>query len=102
MKAQEVVDRVLADPEYAADLTRKISDLASTGVMIGPHNDDKWQEVLSVFADTPEELARLSTLNSEAAGSTTWTVTVTSVLTTTATPTSPITVTSITTITTAQ
>jgi hypothetical protein len=102
MKANEIVDRVIKDPDFAAELTRKVSALSSTGNLIGPHNDKNWQEILSIFAESPEELSRLSSVNQPIAGSTTWTVTVTSVLTSGATPAAPITVTSITTMTTVK
>ena len=63
MKVQEVVDRVVKDPKFAAELTKKVSRLSSTGNLRGPHNDEVWREILAEFADGPEELARLASVN---------------------------------------
>jgi hypothetical protein len=100
MKVSEVVEKVLSDPAFAEDLAAKVSQITASGTVRNAANDDSWREVLSHFADDPDELGRLlDDVNSPVIG-TAWTTTVTSVATTTATPTSPITVTSITTITT--
>ena len=101
MKVQEVVDRVLRDPKFAAELTKKVSRLSSTGDLRGPHNDALWREILAEFADGPEELARLASVNDPIAGSSWWSVTVTTVSTWPLTPGAPVTVTTMTTMTTA-
>ena len=93
MKVQEVVDRVLKDPKFAADLTKKVSQLSSTGDLRGAHNNDVWRDILSQFAENPEELARLSSVNNPIAGSSWWTTSVITVTSAGLTPAAPVTVT---------
>jgi hypothetical protein len=102
MKTEEVIQKIIKDPDFTAELTKKIAELSSTSNLIGAHNNDLWRDILSHFAESPEELAKITPTGDAVAGSTTWTFTVTSAITSGATPAAPITVTTIITVTTVK
>jgi hypothetical protein len=102
MKVDEVVDRAIKDPKFAAGLAEKVSRLTKTGEIRGSHNDNVWPEILKEFAETPEELARLSQVNDPVAGSTWWTTTVATITTAGSTALCATTVATMTTMTTAR
>jgi hypothetical protein len=90
MKLQEVIDRALGDPVFAAELAAKAGKAARSSRGIPTDfTADAWHELLEEFADSPEELARLVNvgIDNEKAGPTTGTTTTTTTtITTTTTP----------------
>lgn len=103
MNIGRVIERLQTDAAYAESMRAKVSKLSSDGKTAGPHKADLWNDILADFAESPEELARLSQANTLSDGSTTWTTTVTTVSCTVLTVTgAPVTVTTMTTMTTVQ
>lgn len=89
MKIQPVIDRALKDPVFAAELAAKAGrasrDSATRSAADGLAGD-AWEDLLRHFADSPEELARLTApvAESDARGiTTTFTTTTTTTITTT-------------------
>jgi hypothetical protein len=108
MDIQTVIDRALGDPIFAAELAAKAgkaSKARSTQRYGGLHGDE-WEDLLSEFADSPQELARMlssatefddQAITTATTGTTTTTITTTTSLpcgiTTTTTTTTTTTVT---------
>ena len=59
MKVQEIVDRATKDPQFAEELAAKA--MAAAQQMRGgtEPNGEPWHQLISVFAEGPEELDRL-------------------------------------------
>jgi hypothetical protein len=55
MELQELIDRVIEDDEFAAELARQAAAAASDGV-----HSEAWSQYARYFADTPEELAQFT------------------------------------------
>lgn len=104
MNVARVVEKLQSDGKYAEELRAKFFKLGATdGKPGGAGKDELWRDLLSEFADDPDDLSRLVSSNVEMLGSTTWTTTVCTLTCTVLTPGgAPVTVTTITTMTTAQ
>jgi hypothetical protein len=101
MKIQEVIDRATTDPLFAAELAGKVGAAARSGTSRESIHGDAWNAALAVFAEDPDELARMVGASDEV-GSPWWTTTITTTtLTTTTVFCTTTTTTSVTTITTA-
>jgi len=102
MKLQEVIDRAVQDPIFAAELAGKAGRASRSGYSRESVRGEAWTDILNEFAETPDELARLVATADDARQSPWWitTITTTTLTTTTAVCTTT-TTTSVTTITTA-
>ena len=90
MRIHAVIERALADPEFAAGLAKKArnasAELSTRGDGVSPTAGEAWDELLAEFADGPEELGRLtSAMHSPLAAHTWTTMTTTTTITTTTT-----------------
>ena len=85
MKVQQVISRALTDESFARELSAK----ALAAAHVAPSRENvrgaEWTDILSEFAESPEELARLTSNfdQNDAGDGNTWTTT--SVTSTTAT-----------------
>jgi hypothetical protein len=84
MKLQDVIDRAVKDPIFAAELAGKVGRAARSGTTRESIRGEAWTDALNEFAETPEELARLvATADDETSPWWTTTITTTTLTTTT-------------------
>jgi hypothetical protein len=99
VKIQEVIDRAITDPIFAADLAAKAGTASREMAQLGQRlpSGDAWEELLGEFADSPEELSQLVSLGQAEEEAVTTTTSITTLTTTTTVTTLACTVTTTTT-----
>ena len=99
MKAiAKVLEKASQDQKYAEDMARKYLKVGNGGEIRGEDKADAWRDLLSDFADSPEELARMVADSTSVTARRTWTTATTATFTCAFLgPVGPVTVTTITT-----
>lgn len=102
MKAlSKVIEKASQDQKYAEEMARKYLKVGNGGEIRGEDKADVWRDLLTDFADSPEELARMVADSTSVTAARTWTTATTATFTCAFLgPAGPLTVTTITTVTT--